>query len=118
MDEPPPASPLPDGFQGILPKDVKRVDAPFFYVGAITLMTTGNDFTLVLSRARPIENSDGTVNTQAVTSDPVAVISVTPQTLKDLFLVLTDVIPQYEAQFGELKTLFMMRRAEAAKTAT
>jgi hypothetical protein len=88
-------------------KEVKRVDAPLFYASNVLMMASGNDFTLLFNRPHPIEKADGSINVAAAVADTVAIVSITPQTAKDLFLLLRENIPKWEAEFGVVNTPFM-----------
>ena len=93
-------------------KEVKRVDAPLLYASGVMVMGSGNDFTLIFTRSHPIENADGSINPSVMVGDTVAIVSITPQTAKDLLTVLQVNIPQWEAHFGAIKTPFTMQMEE------
>jgi hypothetical protein len=88
------------------PQNLKKIDTPLYYASGVMFLATGNDFTLIFSRARPLLNADGSVNPAAAVSEPVAVVSVTPQTAKDLLLLLQANLPVWEEDFGEIQTVF------------
>jgi hypothetical protein len=105
---------MPPSWQGIAFKDVKLVDAPMFYASGASVMSTGNDFVVVFTRGRVVENPDGTVNQEVAITEPTVIITTTAQTLKDLYILLSQVIPKYEADYGEIKSAFTRMIDQAA----
>lgn len=51
-------------------------------------------------------------------SDPSFVLALGPHAAKDLLTVLGEQVAAYEAQFGALRTQFMLERARAAGSRT
>jgi|GEM_PF-5645077 len=86
------------------PVEVTPVAAPSIYANTINITAGGNDFSLVFAKTHPAITA-GRFSGNAVLV-PAAVVSVSPQTAKDLYLLLQEIIPQYEKQFGQIKTLF------------
>lgn len=90
----------PEQTVGLVP-----IAAPSIYASMTTIMAVGNDFSLVFAKAHPAITADGKLGGVAVVV-PAAVVSMSPQTAKDLYLSLKEVIPQYEKQFGQINTIF------------
>lgn len=95
---------------------VKKVSAPQFYAAGATMMGSGNDFTIIFNRPVPIETADGMINTTAMVGETVAIISVTPQTAKDLLIMLQANVPAWEAEFGVITTPFTRQMDAQKKT--
>jgi hypothetical protein len=93
---------------------VKKVSAPYFYAAGATIMGSGNDFTIIFNRPVPIETAGGGINTTAMVGETVAVVSITPQTAKDLLTMLQINVPAWEAEFGQITTPFT-RQLDAQK---
>lgn len=55
------------------------------------------------------------VNPAAAVTEAVAVISLTPQTAKDLLLILQANIPSWEKEFGEIQTPFSRQMVRQQK---
>ena len=86
------------------------VDAPLLYASTLSIGHTSNEFTLTFSRAAQIMVRQGNEALQATTNQPVAVISVSPQTAKDALLLLGDIVTAYEKAWGNIATEYTLRR--------
>lgn len=87
-------------------------------VGARTfrVMADSNEVLLVFQRTRPglLQQKDGSVHDVAE-AQTVAVIAMSPQSAKDLMLVLSEQIAGYEKRYGEVRTDYTRQIAEAKK---
>lgn len=84
------------------------VQAPMYYASTVGLESAGNDFTLTFLRSRPVV---GEIDGQKVAlQEAQAIISFSPQTLKDLWILLGDALPAWEKDFGEIVTAYSKAR--------
>jgi hypothetical protein len=93
----------------------RKLEVPIYYASTSMLLATGNDFTIIFSRPRPILTDNDTVNPAAAITEAVASVSLTPQTAKDLLLILQANIPAWEKEFGEIQTPFSRQVANQKK---
>lgn len=77
---------------------------PYFYANGVHQVTSGVDCTLVFTSTRPAFQ-DGVVAEVPVT-EPQVIVSLSPQSTKDLMLLLRGAIDSYEATFGPLRSPF------------
>ncbi|MBX9606403.1 MAG: DUF3467 domain-containing protein [Gammaproteobacteria bacterium] len=84
------------------------INAPYFNAGVLQVNVAGNDVLLIFHRARPVSLPSGEM-AQAALTETVAIVSVSPQTAKDMSLLLPKVIQDYEAEFGEIVTPFTQK---------
>lgn len=73
----------------------------------------GNDFAITFLRLQILSNERSVPDGQIAGLEPIAVIQMSPQTMKDLSLLVTHQIAVYEAEWGEIETEFTRRRAKA-----
>ena len=81
--------PLP----GLMP-----VQAPFFSVSGAMILATGNDFLLLLHRVMPLQGIDGSSAAGVAMNQTVAVLTMSPQTAKDISLLLNESVAKFEAE--------------------
>lgn len=86
------------------------VQIPYFSASALHIQGTGNEFVLTFSRAMPIQTPNGIDQTRAM-SQPVVLLSLSPQTVKDIAFVLNRTIDSHEKKFGKIQTPFTQRQA-------
>lgn len=86
---------------------VARVDAPFFYGSTFQLTAGPLDFSLIVGRQHPmfITPPEGPQQFGAAL-EAQAIIQMSPQTAKDLMLLLRDHISRVEAEYGVIQTPF------------
>lgn len=77
---------------------------PYFYANGVHQVTSGVDCTLVFTSTRPTFQ-DGSVVDVPVT-EPQVMVSLSPQSAKDLMLLLKGSIDSYESSFGPLRSPF------------
>lgn len=93
---------------------LEPVDAPYFSAGSLVIQATGNDFLLTFRRPMPVKPAaDGSIQ-NVMLNDTVAVISVSPQTAKDLSLTLTRAVDDYEKEYGAIVTPYTRERTSGA----
>jgi hypothetical protein len=91
-----------------VPLNVPHLDA-----SSLVIHATGNNFVLLFKRPVPISPHAG-FPPNAMIYDPVASISCSPQTVKDISLMLNDVVADYEKEYGNIHTVYTKQREAAA----
>ena len=94
------------------PQTISVDNVPFFNPEVIQNSWTSNGCSIVFSRRRPVFGSDINVVEQPVV-EPVAVVQMSPQTAKDLYLLLRDSVQGYEKEWGEITTAFSRSRTDS-----
>jgi hypothetical protein len=69
------------------------------------LQATSNEFILLFQRILPMIQADGSVSDIAA-ADTVAAISMSPQSMKDLSILLSNQMKDWEKEFGPVETSF------------
>lgn len=92
--------------------EVRRVDAPSHFATTIRAAWTSNNCTITFSRGHPVEVGSIGEPVYAELAEPVAVISMSPGTAKDLFTLLRDSIDKFEAEWGAIETEFTRKRKQ------
>jgi len=93
--------------------NVEPLSGTPIYASAFHMQGSGNDFTLIFQNAQPmVDKRSGTVANIAANA-AVAIVKVSPQGLKDLYLLIGDQLTQFEKDFGEVVTPFTRARATA-----
>ena len=90
---------------------LKPVDAPYFSAGSFAIQGTGNDFILMFSRAIPVQSVTTGVNSEIALAQVVAILSISPQTAKDISLAMADAVVKHEKEYGEIITPYTKRLA-------
>lgn len=101
--------------EGTRPEDFKPIEAPYTYASVVAVSGTGGEFIMTFSRAKPLVVAQTGQAASIAITEPVALIVVSPQTMKDMALVLSDQVAAHEKKFGEIHTPFTQNR-EAEKT--
>jgi hypothetical protein len=91
-------------------RDYSRIDAPIINASIANIQTTGHEYLLMLARARPMQDNSGKGIAPFATQEIVAIVSLSPQFLKDLSIILEGQVKTYEQQFGEIKTPLSLTR--------
>ena len=100
----------------INPDHAEPLPMPVFQAGTVVLQTLGHEFMLIFQRARPAQlKSTSGLATQGVINEPVAAVALSPQTLKDLSLLLADAMVLHESEYGQVQTPFTKRRENLAR---
>lgn len=94
---------VPEDSQPLVP-----VKVPYFDAASVTIHATGNNFVLLFSRPLPVEPRSGS-DKQIMLNDPVVILSFSPQSIKDLSLLLNGVIADHEQAYGTLITPYMKK---------
>ena len=89
---------------------LEPLDVPHLAAGTFMIQNTGTEVLLILQSARSLaDKNTGTISERTV-NQPIAVVSISPGTAKDLHLVLGDVVAKHEESFGPVRTPFTVRR--------
>lgn len=91
---------------------LKAVEAPVFYASTFRIQGSGNDFNLIFQRAVPMQGEDGSIHPAVGALETAAVVTVSPQSLKDLYLLIDGQLKEHEKAFGPIETPYMKRQAE------
>jgi hypothetical protein len=79
------------------------------------IQSTGTEVLLILQSARYLADKKTGAISQRTVDQPIAVVSISPSTAKDLHILLGDFVTKYEESFGPITTPFTVRR-EAEKS--
>jgi hypothetical protein len=94
---------------------LKPLTVPEFYASNFHMQGTGNQFTLIMQRAIPMQNADEMIHGTLNKIQIVATVTMSPQTAKDLYLLLGDQIENHEKTFGVLTTPYTKVRQSQRK---
>ncbi|WP_397402445.1 hypothetical protein [Phenylobacterium sp.] len=83
------------------------LEAPEFAVANFGAMSSGTEVVLVANKLVPMVTAAG-LNGVAATA--VAILHLSPQSAKELALLLTGVVADYEALYGPLRSPFIDER--------
>lgn len=89
------------------------VQAPHYYGSSFQLLGSPNDITIVLGRTLPYFNAGSATDPFTVGTEPQAIIHLSPQTAKELMILLQQQVTDFETAFGKLETPFI--RAQTAQ---
>ena len=89
------------------------IDAPAYRCTSTTFVALGSEFVLQVMTSRMGELTlDG--ETRAVAkNEPTALIHMSPQGLKDLSIILAQVLDEHEKEWGMIETPFTRKHAAA-----
>ena len=97
--------------QSLIPLQV-----PQFVTSSVVMQATGNDFLLVISQTVPLMTVEGKF-TNAAKNVPIAMVTMSPQTAKDLCVLVSNTITKFEKDFGEITTPYTRAIAAQKKPA-
>ena len=86
--------------------DVVPVQAPSFYCSAMQAAIAGNDCMITLLAARPAFRKSTGQSIELAIQQPVGVVYMSMRSLKDLQLIVNDIVSRYEAEWGSIETEF------------
>ncbi len=87
------------------------INAPLFYANAMSVFLAGNDATITFARPHPAIVPGLKEGQSAAITEPVAIIQMSVQTLKDLYLAIKIQVDRYEEKFGEIETIYSRQLA-------
>src|SRR3954452_2286509 len=107
-------------YRGVTPVSdtiLEPLDVPHLAAGTFTIQSTGTEVLLVFQSARLLaDNNTGAISERTV-KQPIAVVSISPSTAKDLHLLLREFVAKHEESFGPITTPFTVR-CEAEKSSS
>lgn len=106
-----PGTPVPPEFAQM--QQLVPIPAPYFSAGSIAIQGTGNDVILLFMRPMPVQGPAG-VNVNVALNQVIAIVSMSPQTAKDVQLALTDNLKRHEKTWGTIKTPYMARQKKTS----
>jgi hypothetical protein len=83
--------------------EARRLDAPSFYAASAQVLVSGNDATLLFSRPHPAILPDGSLAPVPM-RETVALVQMSIAGMKDLALILTDMVRRVEQQTGVIQS--------------
>src|SRR5690242_7055065 len=89
---------------------LEPLDVPHLAAGTFMIQSTGTEVLLVLQSARSLADKKTGAISERTVNQPVAVVSISPGTAKDLYLLLGNVVAKHEERFGPITTPFTARR--------
>ena len=94
---------------------LELLNVPHLAAGTFVIQSTGTEVLLILQSARSfVDQNTGAISERTV-NQPIAVVSISPSTAKDLHLLLGNAVAKHEESFGPITTPFTVRR-EAEKS--
>lgn len=89
---------------------LEPLNVPYLTAGTFMLQSTGKEVLLILQSARVLaDKNTGAISERAV-NQPIAVVSISPGTAKDLHILLGDLVAKHEESFGPITTPFTVKR--------
>ena len=84
----------------------KPIDAPIFYADQMNMSAPGNDAIIMFARSRPAVLAGMRDDQVAILGEPVAIVQLSIQTLKDRHIAIGVQIATHEKEFGSIETTF------------
>jgi hypothetical protein len=98
-------------------ESVEPLNVPYLAAGTFVIQSTGTEVLLVLQSACSMIDKNTRAISERTVNQPIAVVSISPGTAKDLHILLGDAIARHEESFGPITTPFTVRRkAEQSST--
>lgn len=95
--------------------EITPVSVPSFYATSVRMAVEPHNVNLVFARMQPVDIRHGNTTTHAGHLAPAFMLDLSPQTAKDLLLLLQDGIAKREAEWGVIETEFSRKREERAR---
>ena len=86
------------------------LNVPHLAAGTFMIQSTGTEVLLILQSARSLVDKNTGELSQLTLNQPIAVVSISPGTAKDLHILLGDFVAKHEESFGPITTPFTVRR--------
>jgi hypothetical protein len=94
--------------------EIRKVEVPTYFASNVNVSKIANDANLMFARWVPTVRADGTPSSVAI-AEPVVLIQMSLGTLKDLSLLVSDMVAQIERDSGQqIETDYTKQRAEVA----
>jgi hypothetical protein len=95
--------------------EIRKIEVPTYYAASVQIFLAVNDASLMFTRPTPGTLPNGALSTIAMI-EPVALIQMSIETLKDLAVLIGDQIEQIEVSRGsKIETDYPRRRDEQRK---
>jgi hypothetical protein len=91
-------------------ESLEPLNVPHLAAGTFMIQSTGTEVLLVLQSARSLADKNTRAISERTANQPIAVVSISPGTAKDLHILLGDAITKHEENFGPITTPFTVRR--------
>ena len=88
---------------------LEPLNVPYLAAGTFMIKSTGTEVLLVLQSARSLVNKNTGEISERTVNQPIAIVSISPGTAKDLHIALGDVLAKHEESFGRITTPFTVR---------
>ncbi len=92
--------------------DYTPISAPEFFSSHFQINHTSNQFTIVFNKLRQLAHKQ-TREPSAALLETAAVITLSPQSAKDLSVLLAKQLRGYEKEWGELRTQYIKTLSES-----
>ena len=89
---------------------LEPLNVPYLAAGTFMIQNTGTEVLLILQSARSLVDKNTGAISERTVNQPIAVVSISPGTAKDLYTVLGDFVAKHEESFGPITTPFTVRR--------
>lgn len=93
------------------PSDQMEINVPIVHASSIELQVMSNEWTFILGQILPLigqktEQATPPQSAKQMEIKPACILQVSPQTAKDLYLILKTNLEAYEEKFGSIETVF------------
>ena len=88
---------------------LEPLSAPHLAAGTFMIQSTGTEVLLILQSARSLADKNTGAISERPVNQPIAVVSISPGTAKDLYILLGDFVAKHEESFGPITTPFTVR---------
>ena len=103
---------MPDTLHIVSGEDsLEPLNVPHLAAGTFMIQSTGTEVLLILQSARSLADKNTGAISERTVNQPIAVVSISPGTAKDLHLLLGEAVAKHEESFGPITTPFTLRRA-------
>lgn len=90
---------------GEMPDGMTRLNAPAFYTSSLQIVSTSTDLMIVFGRPHPLlSRGAGDKQEFSMGIEAQAIVHMSPQTAKDLSLLLAQQVSDMEKVFGPIET--------------
>jgi hypothetical protein len=89
---------------------LEPLNVPHLAAGTFMIQTTGTEVLLILQSARSLVDKNTGAISERTVNQPIAVVSISPGTAKDLHILLGEAVARHEESFGPITTPFTARR--------
>jgi hypothetical protein len=102
---------MPDTLHMVSGEDsLESLNIPHLAAGTFMIQSTGTEVLLILQSARSLADKNTGAISEWTVNQPIAVVSISPGTAKDLHTLLGAVVAKHEESFGPITTPFSVRR--------